>query len=346
MNEPPPFPAFHFTRPSGPGFAIVSEGCAAANEWMAFYMLRLLESLDLKDLASTHWFSLWRDAYLRFYQPIFAAYTYTLSEGRTCLLAKEPSADRVLALFDTVQAALPDLLNGRPIEDLLLASENIPLWERYFNIENQLYQMNNQWLAQCIQPLVKPGDVLLEVGGGFGSAALTLARTLTPTQREQAHLVFSEIVPFFMSRARRALGGQFAKIDYKMLDLNHINEPPSPGQFDLIYGVNVLHVAQDLESTLARLYQWLQPGGSLVFSEAVRPFIDVPIYPEMVFGFFRDFHQVHLSDLRPKGGFLTQDHWKALLVHQGFQVDTWPKSELGPEYPFIYSTCLVAQKPK
>jgi SAM-dependent methyltransferase len=71
--------------------------------------------------------------------------------------------------------------------------------------------------------------------------------------------------------------------------------------------VNTLHVAHDLEFTLAEVRRALVPGGFLVISECVRPFADRPVYVEFLFNLLQAFH-----------GFLAPEQWSAALQACGF----------------------------
>ena len=54
-------------------------------------------------------------------------------------------------------------------------------------------------------------------------------------------------------------------------------------------GINVLHVAQDLEATLDDLRSRLKPSGRLVVGECLKPTLDRPLYLEFFFNFIKSF---------------------------------------------------------
>ena len=64
------------------------------------------------------------------------------------------------------------------------------------------------------------------------------------------------------------------------------------GEFDLVYGVNVLHVAEDLLFSLGQARGALTPDGCLIISECVRPHLHQPMYPELVFQILDSFTDV------------------------------------------------------
>ncbi len=87
-----------------------------------------------------------------------------------------------------------------------------------------------------------------------------------------------------------------------------------PEAADVVYAVNTVHIARDLQATLARIRGALRPGGRAVFSECVRPFPEQPIYVEFVFNFLENFTGV-VTDARtrPNHGFLTPANWRDAL---------------------------------
>lgn len=321
----------------------VSDAFARANEMMALYVLRLVQESD-QSLAGDHWFRIWGEAYRETYEPVFKdLMDFDRDRVRSALLELEPTADRVLDLFDFVSVHLNELLlKGRVAEELFFAPGQLVLWDRYFNTQNALYQINNDLAVNAARNLIKPGDKICEIGGGLGSAARSLAAGLSRQQAESIHLTFTDAVPIFLQRARRTLIDLPFNLEFKRYD---INQTPSfeSGTFDLIYGVNVVHVALDMESTLGHLRNCLKPNGTLLLIECTRPQLELPIYPEYVFGFFRDFHHRLITESRPKGGFLDGEHWRKCLLQAGFnRVQIVPEQASYGNYPFIFSSRLMA----
>ena len=80
-------------------------------------------------------------------------------------------------------------------------------------------------------------------------------------------------------------------------------------EFDLIYGVNVLHVAKDLLFSLGQARDALAHDGWLVIGEWVRPYVGQRIYAELMFQILDSVTGV-ITDptIRPNSGFLNTDH--------------------------------------
>jgi hypothetical protein len=64
----------------------------------------------------------------------------------------------------------------------------------------------------------------------------------------------------------------------------------------------------------------LADDGWLVIGECVRPNVDQPIYPELIFQTLDSFSDVNTDrEIRPNPGFLTADQWRRAFSRDGFQ---------------------------
>ena len=87
----------------------------------------------------------------------------------------------------------------------------------------------------------------------------------------------------------------------------------------LVWGVNVFHLARDLDAGLAEARRTLAPGGWLVVGEGVRPVRGQPVGAELPFQILDGFLDVHLDPAtRATPGFLTAEEWLAALARAGF----------------------------
>ena len=220
----------------------------------------------------------------------------------------------------TAALCYPAVLRGETTgEAALFNAETIGAWFEYFSNANPLYAIANEIGARAAaQALAARPGAVLEVGGGLGSAAeALLARAADSPYR------FTEISALFLRRAKRALSTRFAgrELTFGALD---IDEPfaragAGPGEYALVYGVNVLHVARDLGATLSEIRTVLAPGGALAIAECVRPFPGWPVYVEFVFNLLGAFRAPVLQPAwRPTGGFLTPEQWADALAANGF----------------------------
>jgi SAM-dependent methyltransferase len=267
---------------------------------------------------------------------------------------------RSMPPFTVVRAMVehvPEFLRGEKTgEEILFSPVRLPLWFDYFSNDNLLYQINNRLGAEAVLralPRGRPATVF-EIGGGSGSAALAVAERLA---RDAAlprigRYVFTEIVPTFLRRAERSLKSRFPELpaEYVRLDMDRDFEEQgvAKGIADVVYAVNTVHIAKDLNAALERIRETLKPGGSAIFSECVRPFEGQPIYVEFVFNFLENFTGVSTdAATRPNHGFLTPDNWRKALEKAGFEKpEILPDvEELARHYDAFFVAAVSARKP-
>jgi SAM-dependent methyltransferase len=231
-------------------------------------------------------------------------------------------------LAETAARDYPAFLRGEVTgEDVLFSARRLRLWIDYFSNDNGLYAVNNRVGAIAAHAWLPPsGGSILELGGGLGSGALALLERLETAGRlgEIAGYRFTEFVPAFLRRGEQALRARYPALSVlsaATLDMNRpfAEQGVARGSVALVYAVNTLHVAQDLEFTLGEIFQALAPGGCLVVSECVRPRPRQPIEAEFVFNLTETFRSPRLHPLyRPSGGFLTPEQWRGAMETAGF----------------------------
>jgi SAM-dependent methyltransferase len=198
----------------------------------------------------------------------------------------------------------------------------------YFHNDNLTYAVNN-WPGVVLAAKrlsSRPRLRILEVGAGAGSASGILLRWFDERGlllRIERYLI-TEPNAFFRRRGQRELSKQFPHVplEWQALDINSPwrNQITADGEFDLIYGVNVLHVAKDLLFSLGQAKDALADDGWLVIGECVRPYVDQPIYAELMFQILDGFTDVITDpEVRPNPGFLNADHWRRAFTRAGFE---------------------------
>ena len=240
-------------------------------------------------------------------------------------------------------ARYPEVLSGAVAgERALFAADHMEAWASYFSNENPTYGISNRIAAieaaRALRAL--PGPVL-ELGGGLGSGAEAL---LTELPDGVPRYRFSEISIPFLRRAQRSLTERFPEIAWEFARLD-VDRPFAgggvvPGAYALVHAVNVVHVASDLELTLAEIRHALQPGGTLVAGECVRPFPGQPVYVELVFNLLEAFR-------RPGAGFRTPEEWTAALESARFtDIRIEPDvRRVRDAYPSLVIAAIVATRP-
>jgi SAM-dependent methyltransferase len=272
---------------------------------------------------------------------------------RDLMEAEAPGHAVNFDLLDGVRARIrPYFTEGKAGEGLLFDLTLFPLWLSYFRNENLCYYPNNLLALLALREGLPEGARVLELGAGAGSFAQLVARQ----GAEQGWLDritdyrFTDVAPTFLRRAQRELkaAAPGLPLSFQALDLNKPlgDQGIEPVSHDVIVGINVLHVAQDLEATLGDLRSRLRPAGRLVIGECLKPSLDQPLYLEFFFNFIKAFTEVTLDPRwRPRHGFLPPEAWDEALRHAGFAeiVHTPPPRPLMDRHPNFTVGAITAR---
>ena len=240
----------------------------------------------------------------------------------------DPSWMPSYVLAETVAQDYPAFLRGEVAgEEVLFSPRRLRLWVDYFSNQNGLYAVNNRLGAAAVEQwLPRDGGVVVELGGGLGSGTIAVLEGFGAADRLSAirEYRFTELVPAFLRRGEQALRAhrpERVPIRFDTLDMNHPFEAQglAPSSVTAVYAVNTLHVAQDLDFTLAQILRTLRVGGWLIISECVRPYPRQALYAEFIFNLIQTFRSPRLHSVyRPNGGFLTPEQWKGAIESAGF----------------------------
>ncbi len=271
-----------------------------------------------------------------------------LKRLRATGLSIDPGNAATLDLLDHAASLYPAVASGEQGGDQnLFGPQGIPLWLNYFHNDNLTYAVNN-WVGA-----VPAADRLstrrtiriLELGAGTGSASEILLRLFDERgllPRIERYLV-TEPNAFFRRSGQRKLAKQYPNLALEWagldLDLPWNTQGIAPGQFDLVYAVNVMHISKDLRSALAN-------DGWLVIGECLRPYVNQPIYPELMFQILESFTGVQTDpEIRPNPGFMTANHWCRAFTRAGFG-----HAEVAPDinhirevYPHFFTGAICGQ---
>ena len=240
----------------------------------------------------------------------------------------DPSWLPSYTLAETVARDYVRFLRGeRGGEEILFSPARFRLWIDYFSNANGLYAVNNRVGAIAVTEwLPGPEATILELGGGLASAACALLEELGAAGRlgGLGAYHFTELVPAFLRRGQQALQARFPDLPgltFATLDMNRPFESQgvAPGSRSVVYAVNTLHVARDLDFTLGECRAALAPGGRLIASECVRMQPGQPLNAEFIFNLMATFRsQRPDTPGQPPAGFLLPGQWKATLETAGF----------------------------
>jgi SAM-dependent methyltransferase len=255
-------------------------------------------------------------------------------------------------LLDGVRSRIrPFFTEGKPGDGLLFDLTLFPLWLSYFRNDNLCYFPNNLLTLLALREHLPEGARVLELGGGAGSFAQLVARKGAEEGwiTRIAEYRFTDVAPTFLRRAQRELKATAPGLPFtfQALDLNHPlgDQGIEPASLDAIIGINVVHVAHDLETTLRDLRSRLRPGGRLVIGECVKSELRQPLYLEFFFTFIRSFTEVQLDpEWRPAHGFLSPEAWEKALRHAGFSSVQFipPPRPLMDRHPTFNATGITA----
>ncbi|MDD2654894.1 MAG: class I SAM-dependent methyltransferase, partial [Candidatus Omnitrophica bacterium] len=143
--------------------------------------------------------------------------------------------------------------------EILFANDKIYLWNDYFNNNNSGYRVYNSFGAFGVAKWIsnKKNITILEVGGGTGSATSFLLEKLKETNKLSIvdEYIFSDISPIFLRMGNKVIMSIVPddfQYSLKKLDFDKpiIEQGFKENEFDVVYGVNSLHVAKNLATSL------------------------------------------------------------------------------------------------
>jgi hypothetical protein len=109
--------------------------------------------------------------------------------------------------------------------------------------------------------------------------------------------VVTEPNAYFRRCHQRKLAARYPNVPLEWttvdLDLPWSAQGIAPGEFDLVYGVNVMHISKNLLFSLNEARSALAESGWLVIGECVRPYDNQPMYPELMFQILDSFINVN-----------------------------------------------------
>jgi SAM-dependent methyltransferase len=264
-----------------------------------------------------------------------------------------PAARPAYEVLSLCAGALPAVLRGEVRgEEALFSASTLGLWFEYFSNANPHYGPNNALAGVAAARATRHGTSVLEFGGGGGSAAEAILRALSDAGKPPARYVFTELQPAFLRRGTRAAWSSApegcelsaAKFD---INLDPAEQGLEPASFDLVFGVNTLHLAHDLLGTLENLRVLLGPRGALVVGELVRPTPDAPVHLELPFTLLQEYRNAQpIPGIRSRPGFMSARGWVRALESAGFsQITVLPAQieRCAEVYPGFYSGAITAR---
>lgn len=127
---------------------------------------------------------------------------------------------------------------------------------------HSLYAQNpEEWFPWVYRQCeIHPGMKILEVGCGDGTLWIQNRERLP----EDIQVILSDVSEGMLRDARRALGTEDSRFDFRVLDCQKI--PGQENMFDLVVANHVLFYCDDLQKAVSEIRRVLKPGGRLVCS--------------------------------------------------------------------------------
>jgi len=138
-------------------------------------------------------------------------------------------------------------------------------------------------------------------------------------------IVLSDIVPSLLDLGSRNISRSITsppRYEQRLLDISlSLREQGFlKDSIDIVYGVNVFHVANDLSFSLREVYDHLNKNGLLILTETIRPVENRALHHEIIFDLFDNYYNVKLDAImRPYHGFLTKERWVKYFEMAGFK---------------------------
>jgi SAM-dependent methyltransferase len=275
-----------------------------------------------------------------------------LAALRAEVLDADPSYAPAVALVEGAAGLYPAVARGETDGEAALFRK-AALWFAYFSNANGYYALNNRVAARvAARRLPGAGARVVEVGAGLGSATEALLGRLRADGTRVASYRVTEPVALFRRRAERTLAATEPGVPFTFAGLD-LNEPwaaqgVAPGSADLVWGVNVFHLARRLDAVLGEALAALAPGGALVVGEGLRPCPAGPVDAEFPFQLLESFTAVEVDPAtRAVHGFLTAEEWLGALRRAGFAaVEVVPDPiRLRPFYAGFLAGAVCGRRP-
>lgn len=137
--------------------------------------------------------------------------------------------------------------------------DNSEFFEKYKALRDKAYNYNNLVEQPAIKALLPDlsGLKVLDLGCGFGSNCTDF------TKRGAAHVVGVDISSKMIDVAKKENAG--SAIEYSVMDMMDI--PKLSHTFDLIFSSLAIHYVKDFAHLVKIIYEKLNPGGILLFSQ-------------------------------------------------------------------------------
>ncbi|CAL8085139.1 unnamed protein product [Orchesella dallaii] len=180
----------------------------------------------------------------------------------------------------------------------------------FFEVARHLWNSTNT-------PMLPRKLRILEVGGGTGVFTKDALRMLSEDDIDYTYY-FTDISTSFLKKAEAKFPFQQANsnIIYETFNIERspLEQGLPPAYFDIVVGLDVLHVTKELQNALANIHSVLKPGGHLIIGETCKPIPEA----DLSFGILDGYWRFIDHDIRPSHCTISADGWLSLLQESGF----------------------------
>ncbi len=281
---------------------------------------------------------------------------FNLDEIKEKAFKMAPESVSAFNMLKLITDNYNDYLNGKKNGiEIIFSSENINITNEYYR-NNLFYNVHNIAGAKILNWEIdkRKNPVVLEVGGGLGGGTKEFLQQRYNESKNifNFYYYFTDIANKMLRETKKEILKITDNIDnFNFQKLNFNNDLKEQGckenSFDIIWGVNAIHVANDLRFTLNEFYKALKPGGTLIVCETVRPIGNQMIQQEILLNTIDDYWDVKIDkEIRPRHGFMEWTNWIKALETIGFSnVKTVPDMKyLQEKYDNCYVAVIVGTK--
>ncbi|GAQ53472.1 SDR family NAD(P)-dependent oxidoreductase [Streptomyces acidiscabies] len=234
------------------------------------------------------------------------------------LTEQHSSLAPVVTLLTDCLTALPDILTGRrPAMEVLFpdgSTERVAAVYRGDPVTDRCNAEVARIVVEQVKSRLAQGTStvrILEVGAGTGGTTAAVLAALAP-YGDAVEYVFTDVSPAFVRKAGNRFGARYPFVRFEVLD---IEAGTAAGEYDVVFGTNVLHATRRLSRTLARAKELLRRGGVLLAVEGTRPRSQLAL----IFGLTTGWWLFDDPEQRMPGSPLASERqWRDVLAACGF----------------------------
>lgn len=180
-------------------------------------------------------------------------------------LRKKHEGSLDMMMVDAVGQNIPAVIRGETTMLEHLFKDD--LLSRYYSGSLGM-KTYTKFLARAVKQLTHryPSMKIIEVGAGTGHATKQIFKEIGHTM---ASYHFTDVSSGFFEKAQEVFVDFQDKMVFKVLDMEKdiASQGFEPGSFDLVVASFVLHITDNLQSTLQHVRRLLKPGGYLLLAE-------------------------------------------------------------------------------